>query len=95
MTSHTTKDTTTTDRINDNTAYELSRVFPVTLETLFNGFINEAILKNIWGVSSITVDARPNGQARTQLEIDGENWDFTLTYQEVIQNEKLRWDCPL
>jgi uncharacterized protein YndB with AHSA1/START domain len=79
------------DTIDNNTAYELSPVFPVSQETLFNALINEAILKRIWGVSSITVDARPNGKARAQLEIDGENWDFTLTYQEVVQNERLRW----
>lgn len=51
------------DLIDDN-AYELSREFPVTQDGLFDAFINEAILKKYLGVSSITVDARPNGQAR-------------------------------
>lgn len=75
----------------NNNAYELSRAFPVPEETLFKTFIDEAILKEIWGVSSINVDARPGGQARALLEIDGESWDFTLSYKEVVPGEKLRW----
>ena len=77
--------------IDHNTAYELSKVFPVTQEKLFNAFIDETTLKKIWGVSSITIDARPGGHARAALEFDNENWDFTITYKEVIPNEKLKW----
>ena len=79
------------DEIDNNTAYELTSVFPGAQATLFNAFINAAILKEIWGLSSITVDARPNGQAHAQLEIGNENWDFTITYQEVVPYDKLRW----
>ena len=79
------------DTINDNTAYELSKVFPVTQDKLFNAFLSEAMLKKIWGVSSISIDARAGGKARAKLQIDNENWDFTITYTEVVLNEKLRW----
>src|SRR5262245_59336518 len=79
------------EEIDHNTAYEISREFRVSQETLFNLFINPTILKDIWGVSSITVDARPNGQARATLEIDNESWDFTITYKELLPNSKLRW----
>ena len=79
------------DTIDKNTAFELSHAFPVTQATLFNAFIDAATLKDIWGVASITVDARPNGQARARLTIDNENWDFAITYQEVIPPDKLRW----
>jgi uncharacterized protein YndB with AHSA1/START domain len=79
------------DATDNNTAYELSKVFPVTQEKLFNAFIDEMTLKKIWGVSIITIDARPGGKARAELRIDSENWDFTITYKEVITNEKLRW----
>jgi hypothetical protein len=79
------------DTIDKNTAYELSHSFHVTQATLFNAFINPATLKDIWGVSSITVDARPSGQARAKLTIDDENWDFTITYQELVPHNKLRW----
>jgi hypothetical protein len=85
------EDFTTIDTIDKNTAYELSHAFPVTQATLFDAFINSAILKDIWGVSSITVDARPGGQARARLTIDQENWDFTITYQELVPASKLRW----
>jgi hypothetical protein len=52
------------DTTEKTTAYELSRVFPVAQATLFNAFLNRPTLKEIWGVSSIAVDARPNGKAR-------------------------------
>jgi hypothetical protein len=77
--------------MDNNTGYELSREFPVTQDTLFKAFINEATLKSIWGVSSITVDARPNEKARAHLEIGNENWDFTITYRDIVPNETLRW----
>ena len=79
------------DTIDKNTAYELSHNFHVPEATLFNAFINPATLKELWGVSSITVDARPSGQARAKLTIDNENWDFTLTYQELVPHNKLLW----
>lgn len=79
------------DTIDQNTAFELSREFSVAPPNLFAAFIDAATLKEIWGVSRIAVDARPNGQARAELTIDGENWDFTILYQEVVPYEKLRW----
>jgi uncharacterized protein YndB with AHSA1/START domain len=75
----------------DTLSYELSRTLSVSQEALFNAFLDPAILKTMWGVSSMTVDARPNGQARAHMTILSENWDFTITYQEIIPNEKLRW----
>ncbi|MGH2362204.1 MAG: SRPBCC family protein [bacterium] len=75
----------------NNTSYELSRVFQVTPATLFNAFIDAGTLKHIWGISSISVDARPSGQTRAEMSLDNENWNFTITYQEVIPHEKLRW----
>ena len=79
------------ETIDSNTAYEISRLFQVPQRALFNAFVDEAILRKIWGVSSITVDARPGGQARARLQIEDENWDFTVTYEEVSSPEKLRW----
>jgi hypothetical protein len=37
------------------------------------------------------VDARPGGHARAELSFDNESWDFTISYQEVIPHDKLRW----
>ncbi|MBZ5636565.1 MAG: SRPBCC domain-containing protein [Acidobacteriia bacterium] len=79
------------DASDKNTAYEISRAFPVTQAVLFAAFIDGTTLKDIWGLSSITVDAKPRGQARAALSIDNENWDFTITYQEVVPPDKLRW----
>jgi uncharacterized protein YndB with AHSA1/START domain len=75
----------------NNTAYELSKVFSVAPDKLFNAFLSEPTLKKIWGVSSISIDARAKGKARAKLQIGNENWDFTITYIEVVPNEKLRW----
>jgi uncharacterized protein YndB with AHSA1/START domain len=75
----------------NNMAFEVSHVFPVTQAALFNAFIDASTLKQIWGVSSISVDARPGGDARAELTFDNENWDFTISYQEVIPHHKLRW----
>ena len=77
--------------LDDDTAYELAAEFPVARSVLFNAFIDEEKLRRMWGVSSISVDARPNGQARALLEIDGERWDFTITYREVVPPDVLRW----
>jgi uncharacterized protein YndB with AHSA1/START domain len=75
----------------NDTTYELSRVFPVAPGTLFSQFLDETTLKTIWGVSQITIDARPEGQARARLTINDENWDFTITYKEVVPGQTLRW----
>ena len=75
----------------NDTAYELIKIFPVPQEKLFNALINADVLKKIWGVSSITVNARPGGKANAKLEINGQNWDFVITYREVAPNEKLTW----
>jgi len=79
------------DSIDDKTAYELTHSFPIPQSVLFRAFIDAATLKQIWGVSSITVDARPNGQTRAKLTVADENWDFTIIYQEVVPPDKLRW----
>ena len=79
------------DTLDNSTAYELSRVFSAAPETVFRSFIDEGTLKQIWGVSEIIIDARREGQARAKLQIGNENWDFTLTYKEIVPNEKLRW----
>ena len=72
-------------------SYELSRVFAVTPGKLFSCFLDESTLKTIWGVSQITIDARAEGRARAQLTINDENWDFTITYKEVVPGQTLRW----
>jgi uncharacterized protein YndB with AHSA1/START domain len=74
-----------------DTAYELSRSFQVPAEKLFNAFIDEDVLKKIWGVSSISIDARPGGKANAKLEFNGDNWNFIITYLEVQLFEKLKW----
>ena len=79
------------NHFNEDTAFEISKVFPLAPEKLFRAFLDEEILKKIWGVSSISIDARPEGKAHAIFGIDGENWNFTVTYKEIIPNEKIRW----
>jgi len=79
------------DSIDSNTSYELKKTFTVTPDKIFNAFIDESILKKIWGVSDIVIDARPEGKAHAKLMFDNENRDLTITYKEVVPGEKLRW----
>ncbi len=74
-----------------NTAYEISKMITVPPEKLFAVFLNSNDLRKILGVSSITVDARPGGQAIAKYQNGDSNLDFTLTFKEIIPNKKLRW----
>jgi uncharacterized protein YndB with AHSA1/START domain len=74
-----------------DTSYELTRFFQASIEKLFKAFINESVLKKIWGVSEITIDARPGGKANAKLEINGQDWNFVITYREVQPYERLKW----
>ena len=71
--------------------YEISRNFGVSRQKLFNAFIDGETLTKIWGVSEISVDAKPGGQTHAKLQYGAENWDFTITYREVVVCEKLKW----
>jgi hypothetical protein len=71
--------------------FELGKIFPVKQEKLFDAFLNESVLTKIWGVKSIKIDAKPGGNAIAEFNINGENWNFTLTYKQIIPFEKLTW----
>lgn len=73
-------------------AYELSRTYSATPEKLFNALTNAAVLKRIWGVQEIDVDARVGGHAVATYIVEGQDWSFTITYTELSQEEgKLGW----
>ncbi|HKV06132.1 MAG TPA: SRPBCC family protein [Candidatus Acidoferrales bacterium] len=74
-----------------DTAYELIAPFTIAPDRLFKAFLDETVLKKLWGVSEISIDARAGGTARAKMTIANENWNFTLTYDEISPNEKLRW----
>ena len=58
---------------------------------VFNALTDSTVLKKIWGVQSINVDAKVGGKANA-IYIEGDqDWSFTMTYTEVVPNEKLRW----
>lgn len=72
-------------------AYELSQSYPVSRERLFQALIDATVLKQIWGVQQITVDARV-GAVTNAIYVDGgQDWSFTITYTEVVPNRLLRW----
>lgn len=75
----------------ENTSYELTRVFFVPKERVFDSFLEEDVLKQIWGIKSITVDARPEGKSFAKAEFNGENWNFVITYKEIIPKERIKW----
>ena len=72
--------------------YELSRTYSASPEALFNALTNTAVLKRVWGVQEIDVDARVGGQAVATYLVDGQDWSFTITYEELARNDgRLRW----
>jgi len=72
--------------------YELSRTYSASPEALFNALTNAAVLKRVWGVQEIDVDARVGGQAVATYLVDGQDWSFTITYEELARNDgRLRW----
>ena len=72
-------------------AYELAKPYPVSPATLFNALTDATVLKTIWGVQQITVDARVGGKTAAVYLEGSQDWSFTLTYTEVVPNEKLSW----
>lgn len=72
-------------------AYELSEIYPVSRERLFQALTDGAVLKRIWGVQQIAVDARVGGQTSAVYVDGGQDWSFTITYSEVVPNRSLKW----
>jgi len=72
--------------------YELSRVYSATPEVLFDALTSATVLKQIWGVQEISVDARAGGQAVATYVVDGQDWSFILTYTELARDKgRLSW----
>jgi uncharacterized protein YndB with AHSA1/START domain len=55
--------------------YELSRMYSASPDALFNALTNAVVLKRIWGVQEINVDAHVGGQA-TVLTLRMGNWSL-------------------
>ena len=79
------------NQADSKTAYELSQTYPVSQERLFGALTDPTVLKTIWGVQQITVDARVGGRAHAVYIEGGQDWSFTITYTEVLPNRKLNW----
>ena len=71
--------------------YELSATYPVSRETLFQAMTDAAVLKEIWGVQQIDVDARVGGRTTAIFLAGGQDWSFTITYSVVVPNQRLEW----
>ena len=73
-------------------SYELSRTLSASPDALFDALISAPILKLIWGVQEIDVDARVGGRATAVYVVDGQDWSFTLTYRELAREKgRLSW----
>ncbi len=79
------------NEIDSKTAYEISKTFPVSRDKVYAALTDSTVLKKIWGVQSIHVDARVGGETKAVFIEGGNDWSFTITYNEVIPNEKLKW----
>ena len=72
--------------------YELSRTYSASPAALFHALTNPVVLKRMWGVQEITVDARVGGHAVATYVADGQDWSFTITYTELsLEDGRLRW----
>ena len=72
--------------------YELSRMYSASPEALFKALTNPIVLKRMWGVQEITVDARVGGHAVATFVADGQDWSFTITYTELaLEDGRLSW----
>lgn len=73
-------------------SYELSSTFSASPEALFDALTSAMVLKRIWGVQDIDVDARVGGQASAIYVVDGQDWSFKITYTELARDQgRLRW----
>ena len=77
--------------IDSSTGYELSHTYAVPPERLFRALTDAAVLKRIWGVQEITVDARVGGKTNAVFVTDGQDWSFTITYTDIVPNQSLSW----
>ena len=78
--------------IDSGISYELSRTFSAAPEALFDALTSAIVLKRIWGVQEIDVDARAGGRAIAIYLADGQDWSFTITYTELARDKgRLRW----
>ncbi len=71
--------------------YELTAKLPASPQRVFEALTDATILKKIWGVQEITVDARVGGKAEATFVAGGQDWSFTLTYAELAPHHTLRW----
>ena len=72
--------------------YELSRTYSAPPEALFDALTNAAVLKRIWSVQAIDVDARVGGRAVATFVAEGQDWSFAITYIELSRDDgRLRW----
>ncbi len=88
---HAKENTLTKKSMQDSTSYTITKLLNVSPKKVYNAYLDPQALKIIWGVDSITIDAKPEGKAHAILRIGAQNWDFTLTYKEVIPDQKLKW----
>ena len=72
-------------------AYELSHIYPVPPERPFEALTDATVLRKIWGVQQITVDARVGGKTSAVFVEAGQDWSFTITYTDVVPNRTLGW----
>jgi uncharacterized protein YndB with AHSA1/START domain len=71
--------------------YDLSMTYPVSRERLFSALTDATVLKRIWRVQQITVDARVGGTTSAVSIDGGQDWSFTITYTKVVPNHTLKW----
>jgi uncharacterized protein YndB with AHSA1/START domain len=82
---------TRTSLTDSGLGYELSVTYPVSRERLFSALTDETVLKRIWRVQKITVDARVGGTTSSVYVDGGQDWSFTITYTEIVPNHTLKW----
>lgn len=70
---------------------EIRKTFPVGTAELFRAMLDTNILKSLWGLHKLTVVDGARRKAYAEMLIADENWNFELTYDEIIENKLLTW----
>ena len=70
--------------------YKLKKHYTQSSEKLYKAFLNESILKEIWGVESIKIDLKTK-KAYAKFIADGTDWSFQIFYLALEEYEKIKW----
>ena len=77
--------------MSDTFSFQISKCIATDRTKLFAAMLEPEVPKTLWGVNRITViDEKPR-TAYAEMQIHSENWNFTVSYRKIVENELLSW----